>query len=251
MALYLAPPADLYLMLDADEVLCDDWRERVVAVYHPTVGRYRYTLMNGAVGEAGTWASTPRANLHRRYGYRWTWPVHECLEGPGPETAVPGMFVIHHPDLTKPRADYLDMLRAATRDHPHSGRMSFYYGRELWYRGMLAACREELARFLALDGWPPERGEAWRILGHIDTWPERWYVRAVGECPERREPWCDLARLYGREGRHDEARAALAMAAARVDQDIYQTDADCWGEGFERLTQEITAEAGAHAGLVA
>ena len=239
MALAVLPPTiEWCLQLDADEVLSPLWRSCFEAVVDRRIRRYRYRWENHGTP---SWGLVMRSNLHARHGFRWRYPCHEVLEPQVPTIDVPLMVVEHHPDPSKPR-EYLGLLAAGAREEPGDHRMAFYLARELHYVGHWTAARAEFERFLALGGgWPPERAEAYRHLAAIDDHPERWLWRAVGECPARREPWCDLARLYLGQGRGDEARAVIELAAARDDETIYTTSRDCWGEAFEALREECAA----------
>ena len=158
---------------------------------------------------------------------------------------LPDLTVNHHPDEGKDRATFnLPTLeREASRD-PHDHRMAFYYARELWYQGHWVGCRVQMMRYLGLPGgWGPERAEAWRILAAIDDHPERWLWKAVGEAPERREPWVDLARLYAEQGAWGHAKAMVRMAEERRDETIYTTQADCWGQAFADLRDLVNEAA--------
>ena len=236
-ALALAPEADLYLRLDADERLERGWREQLEAVYQNDVPRYRLTVVN----HGANWGQHTRDDLHVRPGHRWRYPTHEVLVGPG--VAKPTDIVVHHHPPAARRAHHntnLDVLAAAVNEYPGDHRMAFYYGRELWYCGSWTDARTQLSRFLALpDGWGAERAEAYRILAAIDDHPERWLWRAVGEAPDRREPWVDLARLKLEQARPVEARALWSLAADRNDRHVYTTDPQAWDENFENLGNTI------------
>lgn len=241
LALALVPASvDWCLQLDADETLNDDWRGAFDAVADPHIARYAYRWENHG---AAAWGLVMRSNLHARHGLRWRYPCHEVLVPSGvPTITVAGMVVEHHPDETKPRDGYLHLLERGVAEEPGDHRMAFYHGRELYYRGRWDDARTELTRFLALPGgWPPERGEAYRLLARMDDFPERWLWKAVAEAPERREPYCDLARLYSRQGDSDAARAALLLASRRDDESVYTTERDCWGVDFDMLAIEIDA----------
>jgi glycosyltransferase involved in cell wall biosynthesis len=236
-ALALAPGADLYMRLDADERLEEGWRESLEAVYLPEIGRYRVTVVN----HGANWDRISRDDVHVRAGHRWKYPTHEVLVGPGivRQTAV---VVNHHPPVER-RTHHdtnLDVLRDAVDEYPGDHRMAFYYARELFYAGDWERARVQMSYFLGLPGgWPPERAEAWRILAAIDYEPERWLWRAIGEAPERREPFVDMARYALSGGQANTAAAFYALAKLRVDRSIYTTEQQAWDEPFERLGSEI------------
>lgn len=235
-ALALAPDADLYFRLDADERLEDNWREQLEASYHPNIGRYRYTVVNH--GE--TWGRHTRDDIHRRPGFRWRYPTHEVLVGPSAAAPTP-ITVHHHPGARRPHHDAnLRTLEQATWEYPGNHRMAFYYARELWYSGRWDACRTQMVRFLAMpEGWAAERAEGYRILAAIDNEPERWLWRAIGECPERREPWVDLAVLMMKRGNLERGAAFIQEASIRTDESIYTTDQSAWGAPFDNLYANI------------
>lgn len=238
-ALALVPTDfDLCLRLDADEVIEPGWRDAFEAVYQPNVFQYRYTVVNH--GADIIWGQIRRDDLHARFGFRWRLPTHEVLEGPGGlPTVVPGMTVHHHAE-PKDRSFNSSVLALAAITDPHDPRVAFYYARELWYIGAWELCRQEMQRFLAMpDGWGPERCEAYRVLAAIDFLPERWLWKAIGEAPERREPFVDLVRLYLRDGRLDEADHMLSLAGDRVDESVYTTDPRAWGTAFTELVAAV------------
>jgi glycosyltransferase involved in cell wall biosynthesis len=236
-ALALAPEADLYMRLDADERLEPGWREQLEAVYNPDIGRYRVTVVN----HGANWDRISRDDVHVRAGHRWKYPTHEVLVGPGAVMQTP-VVVNHHPPVER-RTHHntnLDVLRDAVDEYPGDHRMAFYYGRELWYAGQWDVCRAQMSYFLAMPGgWPPERAEAYRILASIDYEPERWLWRAIGECPGRREPFVDLARYFLNGGQANNAAAIYALAKLRDDRSIYTTEQSAWDEPFEKFGNQI------------
>ena len=241
IALAMAPAADLYLRLDADETLPEDWRAQIDEVYDERVARYRYRVRN----TSGIWGQITRDDLHQRPGFRWKYPTHEVLVGSPVAVDMPRLVVTHtHQGTRSHHRSNLAVLADAVREYPGDPRMAFYLAREFWYAGQWSDCRLAMSNFLALpDGWGAERCEAYRILAAIDDYPERWLWKAVGECPERREPWCDLARLFIREERWGQAEAMIVMSDAREDDTIYTTDPRCWDEAYSVLRTAVFARA--------
>ena len=238
-ALALAPPADLYFRLDADERLDGDWRARLEAVYDPHIARYRYDVVSAT---ATTWGRHRREDCHVRAGHRWRYPTHEILVGPGIATDVPLLTVTHlGATARRPHHDAnLDVLLGALEEYPSDHRMAFYTAREAHYAGRWELCRNLMVRFLDLPfGWAPERAEGYRILAAIDDFPERWLWKAIGEAPERREPWVDLSRLCLQRGEFERAATMWNEAALRVDETIYTTDPTAWYDAFDELRDEI------------
>ena len=241
MALASVPPTiDWCLRLDADERLSDGWREAFDAVANPMIPRYRYLVVNHGEG----WGVHTRDDLHARRWFRWKYPTHETLTGPTTYVDVPGLIVNHHPGSRRTHHNTnLHVLADAAIGDPHDHRMAFYYARELWYCGRYEQCRNEMVRFLDLPGgWPPERAEGYRILASIDDYPERWLWKAIAECPQRREPWVDLARHALANGDVTAAQACVAMAERCIDATIYTTSQHAWGEPFEVLRASVRGD---------
>src|SRR5262245_48822693 len=124
VALALVPAwMEWCLQLDADETLSPNWRPQFEAVVDVHIPRYRYRWVNCG---AASWGVVMRTNLHRRHGFRWRYPCHEVLAPSSPCIEVPGMVVEHHPDETRSRDLYLDLLAQGTIEDPHDHRMAFY-----------------------------------------------------------------------------------------------------------------------------
>lgn len=239
---FLPATLDYCLSVDADMTVDPlPWREEIAATGFQR--RYSYVVKNDS---PGYWSQASHTNLHVRHGFRWKYPIHETISG-DPAAATLSSLILHHrPDVTKSRSNYLDMLKTATEEMPEDARMQFYYARELYFRNDWLSARTEFQKFLAMPNatWKPERCEALRHMAEMVYEPESWLLRAVAECPERREPWVDLARMYLGEERVVEARGAFAAAERRVDPTVYAiVSASAWGDNFEELRKKLFAVA--------
>lgn len=233
IAMSLVPAnIDIVIQLDADEVFVeDDWRKYIDQ--EPDHRRWSYWLTND--GNA-SWTRVKRSNCHRRDGFRWVSPIHEVIVGDAPTCDLDGLVIEHRPDRHKSRKYVLPMLERFSGQDPTDARLLFYLGREYEMTGDWNAAREVLNRYLASpNSWPGERSEAYLLLARMDTRPERWIWKAVGEAPDRREPFVELAKRALRAGRKAEAREYLALANLRNDPSIYTTHADAWGTAFDAL----------------
>jgi len=203
---------DICVSNDLDEVFEPGWRRKLEEAWFPECTRARYLF---------TWSYNPDGSpakqfamekAHRRKGFRWVHPVHEVLEYSGEDKDltvwVPGMVLNHHPDLTKPRGQYLPLLELSAKENPGDDRTAFWLGREYMYRGMHDNCIEALKRYLRLPSakWDEERSAAMRFIARCfqakgDLRQARiWLYRAVAECPHVREPYLQMARLGYIEG---------------------------------------------------
>ena len=108
---------DICISLDLDEMLEPGWREEIVRVWKDDTTRLRYKF------DWGCGISFYYEKIHHRKGYHWHHPVHEYPRPDGRITEIYAhtdkLLVSHHPDPTKSRGQYLDLLRLAIKEDPH------------------------------------------------------------------------------------------------------------------------------------
>ena len=127
------------------------------------------------------------------------------------------LLVTHHPDPTKSRGQYLDLLAVSVKEDPRCPRNAFYYARELTFYAKWHEAIAALIKYLAMPEatWPNERCYAYRLLGKCYAElgdygnAESYFLRACSEAPNTREPWCELAMLYYRQSRWAECDPAV------------------------------------------
>lgn len=238
-ALALIPTdIDIVIQLDADELFLPGWRDELERV-NPRHSRWSYWLDSGG---HGSWGRVRRTNCHRRHGYQWKHPIHEIVVGGPVHAHLDNLVIVHEPDPRKSRRDYLPLLERAVEEDPECGRMLFYLGREQMYRSQWNRARPTLERYLTTKGNSgAERGEAYIYLGKMDHRPARWYWKAIGEEPRRREPFVYLAKLALNRHQWREAEALIELALQRTDRSIYTTHNECWDEPFSRWLSEARA----------
>lgn len=184
---------DYCICLDMDEVLMPGWRQWLEQA---TETRIHYTYR---------WDDTMTFTgdkIHKRHGYLWKHPVHECLYPFGIEEThqvFPEMRIHHYPDHTKSRGQYLPLLKWSVEEDPDNDRNAHYYARELMYYGQYEESAKEFRRHLALPSarWDAERAASYRYLAVCE--PDRAVEHlesAIKECPHIREPWIELAKYY-------------------------------------------------------
>jgi GT2 family glycosyltransferase len=242
-ALALLPnDVDICVTLDLDEVLVEGWREALEAAWTPEVTRFRHKLVWNwtEAGSAGLIYWHDR--VHVRHAYRWVYPCHETLEyyGDGSERFVDvlGMTIEHRADPNKPRGQYLPLLELSVRENPMSDRAAFYHGRELYYYQQWERAITGLQRYLALPGavWREERSEAMIFLArchsHLGQLQQgiAWALRAVAECPARREVWCELAQWHYSAANWEQCYAAC-VEALKIEEPnrVYFNEDRVWG----------------------
>lgn len=234
-ALALIPSdVDVCVSLDLDEELQPGWREEIERVWKEETTRLRYKFDWGA-GIAFYYEK-----IHHRKGYHWH---HPCHEYPVPDVRTKEVWaqtdmllVIHKPDPTKSRGQYLDLLLLAVTEDPRCPRNAFYYARELTFYRKWQEAINALNKYLAMPEatWPNERCYAMRLLGK--SYDEMgwdglvWHRRACAEAPNTREPWCDLAMACYRKSLWEECFAAASNALKIKNKEaVYTMDPTVWG----------------------
>lgn len=245
---------DMVFCLDLDEVLTGGWRDAIERVWSPSVRRMRYPFIWSWDAKGNPGITYYADKIHSRHGYHWRLPCHEMLVADVPPereiTAWVHDFTIHHlADNTKSRRPYDDLMEVAIKEAPDDDRVQHYYARQLLYQGRMVEASEAFQRHLANPKavWRPERSQSMILLSKVggnDQWNHMWLMRAVAECPERRETWYELAKW---EEQHDMPvlAAAHAFQAAMLPTDmLYLSDPEAQGDGPARLIARLEEKHG-------
>jgi tetratricopeptide (TPR) repeat protein len=226
---------DVCVSLDLDEVLQPGWRAEIERVWTPGTTRLRYGF------DWGCGIVFKYEKIHARHGYRW---FGSCHEHPVPDRIneqwadTDMLMVIHQPDSTKSRSQYLDLLRVSIDENPHEPRNAFYYARELSFVGRWHDSIEQCKRYLDLPraNWPTERCYAMRVIGRcymeLGDYNSAlvWLRKAASEAPDTREPWCELAKACYHAARWAEMfGAAMTCLDIRKRELVYTVDPLVWG----------------------
>jgi hypothetical protein len=226
---------DVCVSLDLDEVLQPGWREEIERVWVPGTTRLRYGF------DWGCGIVFQYEKIHARHGYRWFGAAHEY---PVPDRVAEvwantdKLLVIHKPDPTKSRGQYLDLLRVSIEENPTEPRNAFYYARELSFAGLWSQSIFQAKRYLGLPNatWPNERCYAMRVIGRCyqelgdHTHSLEWFRLACNEAPDTREPWCDYAKECYLTSRWGECLgAALTCLQITKRELLYTVDPAVWG----------------------
>lgn len=254
-ALALLPrDIDIVISLDLDEVLEPGWREEIERVWVPGTTRLRYKF------DWGCGISFFYEKIFARHGYHWHHPVHEYPRADGRITEVYAhtdkLLVSHHPDPTKSRGQYLDLLRLAVKEDPHCPRNAFYFARELTFYNHWGEAAVALHKYLdnPQATWANERCYAMRLLGKAydalqqPTTAWHWYQAAANTAPNTREPWHDLALAAYRRGRWEECLTAATKGISITDKQlVYTCDPRVWEEPLYDLASIAAWNLGKHA----
>jgi tetratricopeptide (TPR) repeat protein len=226
---------DVCVSLDLDEVLQTGWRQEIERVWKPGTTRLRYGF------DWGAGIVFKYEKIHARFGYRWFGPCHEY---PVPDRTeevwadTDMLLVVHQPDNTKSRGQYLDLLRISIEENPTEPRNAFYYARELSFHRKWGEAIEQCERYLGLPRatWPNERcyamrviGKCYREMGNHDM-AIASFRRAANEAPDTREPWYELAlQAYMMQRWPECLGAALTCLKITNRQMVYTVDPAVWG----------------------
>lgn len=234
-ALALVPSdIDVCIGLDLDEQLEPGWRQEIERLWDKDTTRMSYKFY---WGHGKVFYST---KIHSRKGYHWHHPCHEYIR---PDTRTKEKYaysqmlmITHHPDESKSRGQYLDLLEMSVKEDPSCPRNAFYYARELTYYKRWEEAIVALNRYLEMPTatWHNERAYALRLIGVSNEQLGRdgmnWYRKAVAEDPSVRETWCDLAQACYAKGLWEECYGA-ACNALKITKNtfVYTVDANNWG----------------------
>ena len=237
-ALALLPrDIDVVISLDLDEVLEPGWREEIERVWTAETTRLRYKF---------DWGHNIQffyEKIFARHGYRFFCPVHEY---PTPDPRIKEVYahtdkllVSHHPDPTKSRGQYLELLRMSVKENPREPRNAFYFCRELTFYQLWDEAITELHKYLEMPEatWENERAYAMRLLAdgysHRQDWWQamKWARLACAEAPNTREPWLKLAEFAYRMSNWQECYYAVQQALKITDKAlVYTCDPAAWTE---------------------
>ena len=235
-ALALIPrDIDVCVSLDLDEELQPGWREDIEKVWTLDTTRLRYGF------DWGAGIVFKYEKIHARHGYRWTHPCHEypipyLIDEKYANTDM--LMVIHKPDPTKSRGQYLNLLAMSVQEDPHDPRNAFYYARELSFHSRWEDAIRECNRYLALPGanWANERCYAYRVISRcydaLGDWDNAIKAARQGviEAPHTREPWCEIAKLAYQRHQWPECYGAAMSALAIENREwVYTVDPEVWG----------------------
>jgi tetratricopeptide (TPR) repeat protein len=138
----------------------------------------------------------------------------------------------------------MEILEVAVKEDDKDPQHFFYYARELTFYRRWEEAKKALTTYLGMNAASNqnERCYAMRLMGksYAETGDtaqaEKWYYQAVGEAPNTREPWYELAMLMYRQHRWEECFAS-AMRGLKIKDKalVYTCDPTVWGYGLHDL----------------
>jgi tetratricopeptide (TPR) repeat protein len=239
---------DICIALDMDEVLQPGWRQALEAIPAGTTRpRYKYVWSWNPDGSEGLVYGGDK--IHTRHGYQWKHPVHEVLKPNIVEKQhwVDGLEIHHHPDHTKSRGQYFDLLKLAVEEDPRDDRNQFYLAREYFFNGQYELAQYHFMHHLDLSMWNPERAASHRYIAKMRPQAREFHLyRAIAEDRGRRESWVDLAKYYYDIQDWTACYHTIHMALAITEKPLdYLCEAEAWGW----LPHDLAAISAYHLGL--
>lgn len=214
--------ADICLCIDIDEVLEDNWRQKLEKIWEKGITRLRYNYIWSHDEYGNPAVNFYSEKIHSRFGYKWTHPVHEVLAYEGEEKikTTDDFTINHYPDNSKSRGSYLPLLELSVKENPDDDRNMHYLGREYMYYKMYNESIDTLIKHLSLEKatWKDERGASMRFIARdykaLKRFDEArmWLNKAKDETPYLREPYVESGMLEYELKNYEEALKDLEIA---------------------------------------
>jgi len=218
---------DLCIAIDMDETLSENWREVVEEAYKKGINwpTYKYVVAWNEITKE-ILNEIDYFKIHPRKNFEWVYPIHEIVQPIRSSTdheydrTAIEVKVWHRQDHSKSRSQYMDLLKVAVQEQPHSWRMNHYLNREYFYQRDWHEVILSAEKALAISGgWDVERAstcmwasEAAWSLGYRE-WAREWARRGTKEAPHFYEAWHWLANICNFMGEWTEC----LFAAKRID----------------------------------
>lgn len=234
---------DYCISLDMDEVLAPGWRDALESALQsaPNATRPRYEYIWSWTKDGSPDLIYFGDKIHSRHGYKWKHPVHEVLTTYGDtretQIIVPGLRIEHYPDQSKPRSQYLNLLKLAVEEDKEDNRNQFYYARELYFYKNYEEAAKLFRTYLEnpRSTWTSERGAALRYLAKCEPdMAEKHLKQSIIEANNVREPYLDLCEIYYQTENWENclyyAEEALKLKNRPLD---FLSERRCWDGSLE------------------
>ena len=239
--IYVPTDVDYCIALDVDEVLAPGWREALEKAHEAGIDRPKYRRIEAFNEDGSPLTEFNGFKVHRRFGIRWHYPIHEVPEWYSTEEEtsdyIEGFEIHHHQNKETSRKQYLPLLEMAVKEKPDA-RNLYYLGRELSYYKEYERSKEMLEKYLEISLFKQERSSACRILGIVDPKnAEEWFTRATEEW-ESRESFLALANYYYLRKEWDECHL-VAKTALQFDKKPMEFLVEAWAWGH--MAEDLVA----------
>ena len=240
---------DCCLSLDMDETLNEGWRNIIEELWQNGVNLIKPSLY---WNKEKTVVAHP-ARIHARHGFEWQGIVHETLRPLIPvKEAITDKIVITHNGQKK---SYLPLIQQALKENPNDLSMRVNLAEELYNLKRYDEAYNEFLKYLQLTELIPvskelmeQRAIICQRLAKLSIDMElpamaiiHWLLRAVAECPTRREAWVYLAEGWMSVGDWANAYAAANKALSITDKSSeFVIEEECWGDYPKFLAVEAS-----------
>lgn len=214
---------DVLVSIDFDERLSPGWREEIEQNFTTDVANYTLVYHFDDAGNILT--SYPRMAVHRHNSATWQYAVHELLIPLQDMTRKTLNIACVHYGEAKPAGHYLDLLKVDREERPNDPRALGYLAREYFGMGNLAMAEPLYKEYINIEQYPPMQSEGCIRIAQMSTdfiVQEWWLRQAVQVCNDMREPYCELATLYFRNGMWEHC-IAFVKSAQRIPKPNYDT----------------------------
>jgi len=227
-ALALLPSdVDICVSVDMDEIPAPDFYSKLRKQWKKNANK-GWVFM-----DTGTQWATDR--VHSRHGYQWIYPIHEVISpslGTKIQPCSIETYITHKPDDSKPRTQYLDMLKAAVEEDPKDQRMLVYLVREYYFNSEWQKVIETTNKLLP-DHWNRELAQSYRLAGwsaiNLNMYPLAlsYFDQAVDICQDSIESWTTLAQYNYHVKDWAECARNAKTALTKIVTTDYMADPTC------------------------
>ena len=239
---------DCCLSLDMDETLNEGWRNIIEELWQNGVNLIKPSLY---WDKEKTVVAHP-ARIHARHGFEWQGIVHETLRPlVQVKEIVTDKIIIYSPRGEK--KSYLPLIQQALKENPNDLSMRVNLAEELYNLKRYDDAYNEFLKYLQLTELQlvsrelmEQRAIVCQRLAKLSIDMElpamaiiHWLLRAVAECPTRREAWVYLAEGWLSVGDWANAYAAANKALSITDKKSEAViEEECWGDYPKYLASE-------------
>ena len=244
---HVSENVDCCLSIDMDETLNKGWRKVVEELWQDGVNLIKVPLI---WDDKGT-VLYQSCRVHSRHGFEWRGMVHEKLYPLIPVKGVTTdkIIITHHGQ----KKSYLPIVERAVQENPDDFILQIHLAEEYYEKKEYDRAYEGFLKYLQLTELLPvtkelmeQRAIICQRLAKLSldmNLPSlavlHWLLRAVAECPTRREAWVYLAEAWMSIGDWANAYASANKALSITDKKSeFVTEEECWGDYPKYIASE-------------
>lgn len=237
----LPKDCDICVCTDLDEVFQKGWRNELEKIWDNKTNRINYNYNWSLDNNNKPIINFYLDNIHSRFDYKWTHPVHEVLtyisKNKEVKKTTDNIVLNHYPDVKKSRGSYLKLLELSVKEDPYDDRNMHYLGREYMYYGKWNKSIDTLIKHLNLPNalWKDERCASMRFIArcykNLNRYDEAymWLNKAINEAPYLRDPYVEMALLeYEKNNWNSVIKNCLDALKIKSHQKTYINEVFSW-----------------------